>query len=45
MKLILPIASAMTAVMMTIRVLDERYKGKRIAEIEEKVKWRYKNDI
>ena len=45
MKLVLLIASAMTAVFMAIRILDERYKRKRIAEIEEKLKWRYKNDI
>lgn len=45
MKLVLLIASAMTAVLMTIHILDERYKRKRIAEIEEELKERYKNDI
>ena len=45
MKLALLIASTMTAVLMTIHILDERYKRKRIAEIEEKLKGRYKNDI
>ena len=45
MKLVLLIASAMTAVLMTIHILDERYKRKRITEIEEKLKGRYKNDV
>ena len=45
MKLVLLIASAMTAVMMAIHILDERYKRKRIAKIEENLKGRYKNDI
>lgn len=45
MKLVLLIASAMTAVLMTIHILDELYKRKRIAEIEENLKWRYRNDI
>ena len=44
MKLVLLIASAMTAVMMAIHILDERYKRKRIAEIDDKLKGRYKND-
>ena len=44
MKLLL-IASAMTVVLMMIHILDERYKYKRIAEIEEKLKGRYINDI
>ena len=35
MKLVLLIASAMTAVLMAIHILDERYKRKRIAKIEE----------
>ena len=38
MKLVLLIASAMTAVMMAIHILDERYKRKRIAKIEENLK-------
>ena len=38
MKLLLLIASAMTSILMTIHILDERYKRKRIAEIEEKMK-------
>ena len=42
MKLALLIASAMTAVLMTIHILDERYKRKRIAESEEKLKGRYR---
>lgn len=45
MKLALLIASAMTAVLMTIHILEQRYKRKRIAEIEEKLKGRYRNDI
>ena len=45
MKLVLLIASAMTAILMTIHILDERYKRKRIAEIDDKLKGRYKNDI
>jgi hypothetical protein len=45
MKLVLLIASAVTAVLMTIHILDERYKHKMIAEIEENLKGRYKNDI
>ena len=45
MKLVLLIASAVTAVLMTIHILDERKHRKRIAEIEEKLKGRYKNDI
>lgn len=45
MKLVLLIASAMTAVMMAIHILYERYKRKRIAEIYEKFKGRYKDDI
>lgn len=42
MKLVLLIASAMTAVIVAIHILDKRYKHKRIAEIEEKLKGRYK---
>ena len=38
MKLVLLLASAMTAVMMMIHILEQRYKRKRIAEIEEKLK-------
>ena len=45
MKLVLLIGSVMTAVLMAIHILGERYKRKRIAEIEEKLKGRYKNDI
>ena len=32
----------MTVILMTIHILDERYKRKRIAEIEDKLKGRYK---
>ena len=42
MKLVLLIASAVTAVLMAIHILDERYKRKRIAEVEEKLRGRYK---
>ena len=43
MKLVLLIASAMTAVLMIIDViLEQRYKRKRIAEIEDKLKGRYR---
>ena len=42
MKLVLLLASAMTAILMIIHILDERYKRKRIAEIDEKLKGRYK---
>ena len=45
MKLVLLIAFAMTAVLMAIYILDEQYKRKRIAEIDDKLKGRYKNDI
>ena len=45
MKLVMLIASAVTAVLIVIHILDGRYKRKRIAEIEEKLKGRYKNDI
>ena len=45
MKLVLLIASAMTAILMTIYILDERKHRKRIAEIEEKLKGRYRNDV
>ena len=45
MKLVLLIASAMTAVLMTIHILEQRYKRKRIVEIEEKLKGRYRNDV
>lgn len=38
MKLVMLIAAAMTTVMMIMHILDERYKRKRIAEIEEKLK-------
>ena len=43
MKLVLLIASVVTAILMTIHILDERYKRKRIAEIEEKLRGRYKS--
>lgn len=42
MKLLMLIASAMTAVLMTIHILDERYKRKRIAEIDDKLRGRYR---
>ena len=45
MKLVLLIAHAMTAVLMMIHILEQRYKRKRIAEIEDKLKGRCKNDI
>lgn len=45
MKLVLLIASAMTAVLMTIHILEQRYKRKQIAEIEKKLRDRYRNDI
>lgn len=45
MKLALLISSVMSAVLMTIHILEQRYKRKRIAEIEEKLKGRYRNDI
>ena len=45
MKLVLLIASAMTAILMMIHILEQRYKRKRIAEIDDKLKGRYKNDI
>ena len=45
MKLVLLIASAITAVLMTIHILDERYKRKRIAEVEEKLRGRYTSRI
>ena len=45
MKLVLLTASAMTAVLMAIHILDERYKRKRIAKIEENLKGRYKIEI
>ena len=45
MKLVLLIASAVTAVLMTIHILDERYKRKRIAEVEEKLRGRYTSRI
>ncbi|CAM3169903.1 hypothetical protein LALA110947_07920 [Lactococcus laudensis] len=44
MKLLL-IAGVMIEVLMIIYILDERKHRKRIAEIEEKLKGRYKNDI
>ena len=44
MKLIMLIASAMTAVLMAIHILEQRYKRKRIAEIEEKLR-RRENDV
>lgn len=44
MKLVLLIASAVTAVLMAIHILDEQYKRKRIAEIDEKLKGWYRND-
>lgn len=42
MKLVLLIASAITAVLMTIHILEQRYKHKRIADIDEKSKGRYR---
>lgn len=42
MKLVLLIASAMTAILMMIHILEQRYKHKRIAEIEKKLKGRYR---
>ena len=39
MKLVLLIASAMTAILMMIHILEQRYKRKRI---EEKLKGRYR---
>lgn len=42
MKLVLLIASAMTAILMTIHILDERYKRKQIAEVDDKLKGRYR---
>lgn len=44
MKLALLIASTMTAILMAIHILEQRYKRKRIAEIEEKLKGRYRDD-
>ena len=46
MKLLL-IAGAMieVEVLMIIHILKQRYKRKRIAEIDDKLKGRYKNDI
>ena len=44
MKLLL-IAGVMIEVLMIIYILDERKHRKRIAEIEDKLKGRYKNDI
>ena len=35
----------MTAILMTIHILDERYKRKRIAEIEKKLRGGIENDI
>ena len=43
MKLLL-IAGAMIEVLMIIHILKQRYKRKRIAEIEEKLRGRCKND-
>lgn len=45
MKLVLLIASAMTAVLMMIHILEQRYKRKRIAEIENKLRGGIENDI
>lgn len=45
MKLVLLIASAMTAVLIAIYILDERKHRKLIAEIEENLKGRYRDDI
>ena len=45
MKLVLLIASAMTAVLMMIHILEQRYKCKRIAEIEKKLRGGIENDI
>ncbi|MGO2981582.1 MAG: hypothetical protein ACTID1_00255 [Pseudolactococcus laudensis] len=44
MKLALLISSAIIAILMTIHILDERDKRKRIYEVEEKLKFRYKDD-
>ena len=44
MKLLL-IAGAMIEVLMIIHILKQRYKRKRISEIEDKLKGWYKNDI
>ena len=43
--MILLIAGAMIEVLMIIYIIDERKHRKRIAEIEEKLKGQYKNDI
>ena len=43
--MILLIAGAMIEVLMIIYIIDERKHRKRIAEIEEKLKGRYRNDI
>ena len=42
--ILLLIAGAMIEVLMIIYILDERKHRKRIAEIEEKLKGRYRND-
>ena len=42
MKLVLLIASAMTAILMMIHILDERKHRKRISEIEENLKGQYR---
>lgn len=42
MKLVMLIAAAMTTVMMIAHILDERKHRKMIAEIEDKLKGRYR---
>ena len=42
MNIVILIEYVMTAALMTIHILDERYKRKRIAEIEDKLKGRYR---
>ncbi|WP_413523090.1 hypothetical protein [Lactococcus raffinolactis] len=45
MKLVILTFVIMVALLTVIYILDERYKRKRIAEIEEKLKGRYRNEI
>lgn len=42
MKLVMLIASAVTAVFIVIHILDKRYKRKRVAEIDENLKGWYR---
>ena len=42
MKLVILLSVIMIAVLTAIHILDERYKRKRIAEIEENLKGRYR---